>query len=79
MYTSPAHRGKGLAASVIKAVLEEGKKTECKKVLITCAVGNDAAKRLYEKLGFKVVGQGSSEKAQEVLGSSGFNLLCLYY
>eukprot|EP01034_Spumella_vulgaris_P026274 gene26274-32829_t len=71
--------GKGLAGSVIKAVLEEGKKSGVKKALITCAVGNNAAKRLYEKLGFELVGEGHSEECQAALGSSGFYLLCQYY
>eukprot|EP01039_Chlorochromonas_danica_P002600 gene2600-2843_t len=80
VYTAPSHRGKGFAAEVLRSLLAEGKASSgCKKALITCAIGNDRAKRLYERVGFTVVGQGSSEIAMEKLGSPGFYLLCLYF
>ena len=80
VYTMPSHRGKGLAAKVIEAVLEEGRThTDCKKALITCAIGNNAALHLYLRLGFEIVGQGESRKAVEELGHPGFYVLCLYF
>jgi len=86
VYTSPEHRGKGLALKVINAVLEEGRKlsaadkaASCNKSLITCALGNEAAKKVYEKLGYQVVGQGSCGECQAALGSAGFYLLCQYF
>ncbi len=79
VYTSPEHRGNGLAASVIEEQLNIGRKTESFKALITCAIGNDGAKRIYEKLGYQVVGQGTSEQCLAALGSPGFCLLCMYF
>lgn len=75
VYTEPQHRGKGLAAKVLQAVLDEGKAQGCPKSLITCAVGNNGAKRLYESLGYVSVGEGASDEAMRVLGSPGFHLL----
>lgn len=76
VFTDPAHRGHGLAQTLVSKVIAEGQKAGYgKKILITCAVGNEAARRVYERCGFVVVGQGHSKKAQEVLGSSGFYLL----
>lgn len=46
-----------------------------RRILITCAVGNDGAKRVYEKLGFKVVGVGSSEECMQSIHCSGFYVL----
>jgi GNAT superfamily N-acetyltransferase len=80
VYTSPDHRGKGLATLVVQAVLDEGRiNSGCRKALITCAIGNEAAKRVYERLGFEVVGKGESRDALLALGSPGFYLLCKYF
>lgn len=77
VFTAPDQRRKGLAVQVIKAVLNEGRiRSGCRKAIITCAIGNDAALRVYERLGFAVVGKGESDAALRALGSSGFYLLC---
>ena len=44
VYTHPNHRGKGLAAKVVSAVVEEGRRLGFRECLVSCAVGNHAAR-----------------------------------
>jgi GNAT superfamily N-acetyltransferase len=75
VYTDPNHRGKGIATKLVSHILEKGKSLGYNKALITCAIGNEGARHVYEKCGFYVVGQGENSEAMEKIGSPGFYLL----
>ena len=84
VYVSPAYRGQGLAQHIIQANMDSQTRRKRlatdptepdRRFLITCAVGNEGAKRVYEKLGFKLAGQGHSEECQQAIGCTGFYVL----
>lgn len=78
VYTDPNHRGKGLAEAVVSHVLTKGKEEGYKRSLITCGVGNEKARRVYERCGYKLVGQGESAECFDAIGYVGFYLLEKY-
>lgn len=57
MWTQPAHRGKGLAAELVRAVIGWANSLSAQSVLLSVTVGNDAAKQLYLGLGFAPTGE----------------------
>jgi len=84
VYVSPAYRGRGLAQLIVQANMDAQPSRKFltadpaapdRRFLIICAVGNDGAKRVYEKLGFKVVGAGSSDECMQAIHCSGFYVL----
>lgn len=52
----PQYRGKGVATALINKVKKEAERVG-KPVGLLCAIHNDKARRLYERLGFKAIGQ----------------------
>ena len=79
VYTHSSERGKGLAQRVMKHVLQLGRDAGCDEALITCAVGNDPAFRLYTKLGFEPLGCGNSQECMQRIHSQGFYVLRYSY
>ena len=51
------YRGKGIAKKLINKAFEFAKENDCESVLVNTAESNEAAKKLYEKLGFKQAGK----------------------
>lgn len=57
MYVRPAHRGHGLARRLVEAVLAHARNQPgLELVQLTVSEGNEGAKRLYERCGFRVFG-----------------------
>lgn len=82
VYVSPEFRGCGLGHMIVKASMDDQESrreslenSAERRYLITCAVGNDVAKRLYERLGYVVVGQGNSAECMKAINCSGFYVL----
>lgn len=50
----PDYQGRGIGRSVIKSIIEDAS-DKMKTVTIGCFIANQRAKKLYERLGFKVV------------------------
>ena len=82
VYVSPDFRGCGLGHKIVKACMDDQntrrislENSDERRFLITCAVGNDVAKRLYEKLGFTVIGEGNSAECMQAINCSGFYIL----
>jgi ribosomal protein S18 acetylase RimI-like enzyme len=79
VYVDPNYRKHGLGERLLRACMEgiakkyEG--VESRRYLITCAVGNEPARRLYERLGFTLAGQGESEECMKAINCSGFYVL----
>jgi RimJ/RimL family protein N-acetyltransferase len=55
MYTQPAHRGQGIASSVLRAIIDHAK-LHVMQLHITCVTTNFAAMALYQKHGFTLYG-----------------------
>ncbi len=52
MYTAPAFRKRGIAARLLKILLDEAKSRGCERIWLHTT---DAGKRLYEKYGFETL------------------------
>ena len=52
----PEARRRGVGGSLLAALLKEAKKRELTSVSLEVRVSNEAAKRLYERFGFRAVG-----------------------
>jgi RimJ/RimL family protein N-acetyltransferase len=56
VYVDQAFRGLGLATGMVEAAIAAGRDAGLRFVTLTCAVGNDGARRIYERLGFRTFG-----------------------
>jgi len=56
VYVDQAFRGLGLATGLVEAALAAGRKAGLRYVALTVAIGNDGARRIYERLGFRTFG-----------------------
>ncbi|HEY4363436.1 MAG TPA: GNAT family N-acetyltransferase [Bryobacteraceae bacterium] len=57
VYVAPAHRGNGLAKSLLEGIVERARTlTELRLLYLSVTVGNDPARRLYESAGFRLWG-----------------------
>ena len=50
-------RGKGIGTELLKSSFKLGSDKNCRRVLLDVIFENDNAKKLYEKIGFKVCGE----------------------
>lgn len=79
VYVHPKYRRHGLGEQLVKRCMEamatKHKGVDSRRFLITCAVGNEGARRLYERVGFRLVGQGESEQCMAAIRCSGFYVL----
>ena len=67
LYVSAAHRGAGLASELITASEIEMARRDTKVAEVHCVVGNDRARRFYERMSW----QHGGEIQKQVLGSHG--------
>jgi ribosomal protein S18 acetylase RimI-like enzyme len=57
VYVAPHYRGKGLGRAILAAVLERARElSDLSSVTLSVASRQEQAKRLYLKLGFRVLG-----------------------
>ncbi len=57
VYVRPAYRGRGVARDLLRALIERAKlQRGLEQIMLTVAVDQAAARRLYESLGFEVFG-----------------------
>ena len=75
VYTDPLHRGKGLAEAIVTYSLSKGKAAGHTRSLITCSVGNEKARRVYERCGYRLIGQGNNAACEAAVGFPGFYVL----
>jgi len=53
---APAYRGRGAGTALIREVLREGARMGARRATLEVRRSNEAARRLYERLGFTVTG-----------------------
>ncbi len=56
----PGHRGRGIGEKLIAAALDEAGRAGSRSVVLDVETDNPDAQRLYERLGFRVVGETPS-------------------
>lgn len=56
VYVEPAWRGQGMADALVRAAIETARRAGLALVWLAVAVGNDGARRTYERLGFRRFG-----------------------
>ena len=52
MWIAPAARGRGAGATLLEAVVDQARAERATGVVLSVAIGNEPAKRLYSALGF---------------------------
>jgi ribosomal protein S18 acetylase RimI-like enzyme len=55
VYVEAAHRGGGLGGALVEAAISHAHAAGVRMLHLTVTVGNDAARRLYEQLGFRSI------------------------
>jgi ribosomal protein S18 acetylase RimI-like enzyme len=68
----PDKRRRGLVAELLEHSLEAGREQGFRRAQISCLVGNDPARRAYEKAGFEVVEELVDPAFEDLLGAPGF-------
>jgi ribosomal protein S18 acetylase RimI-like enzyme len=56
VYVEAAFRGAGLATALVEAAIGLAREAKLRFVSLNVAVGNDGARRIYERLGFRSIG-----------------------
>ena len=56
VYVDRAFRGRGLAAELVEAAITTARAVGLRFVWLTVAIGNDCARRIYDRLGFRTFG-----------------------
>jgi ribosomal protein S18 acetylase RimI-like enzyme len=77
VWTNPEYRKKGLSSALIRAQLELGKKRGCPRSMLIVAKGNEIARKLYEKVGFRVIGEVIDAECKRLILSDGFDIMTL--
>ena len=67
----PGFRRMGLMTALLDLVLAEGRCTGLKTALLACHMGNEAARRLYERAGFVITAQRTDTEFETIFGSPG--------
>jgi ribosomal protein S18 acetylase RimI-like enzyme len=67
----PEARGKGIAAELLRAVLDRGRSAGFGKAQITYLIGNTPAQRAYERAGFVLVDEKRDPQFEAIFGRPG--------
>jgi ribosomal protein S18 acetylase RimI-like enzyme len=57
LYVHPGHVRKGVGRTLLGAAVEAAERSRARHVLLFCEEGNEAARAMYERAGFAVVGR----------------------
>ena len=69
--TVPEFRGRGIVSGLLERILERGRERGYRKAQIGYLIGNEPAKRIYERAGFKTVSDKRDPDFEYLLGSPG--------
>ena len=75
VYTEEAHRGKGIASSLLNKCIKDGHGLGAKRNFLLADICNDAAIRIYTKAGLQTVAQLLHADCQSALGLPGFDIM----
>ena len=77
--TLPEFRRRGLADALMAEILEVGRARGHRLAQLTILIGNDAARRAYEKAGFSVRDEKRHRDFEAALGAAGFMRMVRQY
>ncbi len=69
--TRPEHRRQGLVRELLQAVLDRGRVAGFREAQISFVLGNEPARRAYERAGFRTVAERKHPEFERVFGSPG--------
>jgi ribosomal protein S18 acetylase RimI-like enzyme len=69
--TTPRFRGQGVASALIVRALEIGRACGSRESQISMFIGNDAARRAYERAGFRLIDERRSAEFERACGVPG--------
>ena len=75
VYVADTHRRQGLGERVTLAAAGAGDDEGLEACGVVVAVGNDGARRLYERAGFTHIGTGDNSECNAAVGVPGFTVL----
>jgi ribosomal protein S18 acetylase RimI-like enzyme len=67
----PSARGKGVAADLLRAILDRGRAAGFRKAQITYLIGNTPAQRAYERAGFSALDEKRDPQFEAIFGAPG--------
>lgn len=70
--TKPTYRGRGAASALVDEILREGVRRGHRLAQITTYIGNDSARSVYEKSGFRSSDEKRCAEIATLLGTPGF-------
>lgn len=70
--TDPAHRRRGLVDALVQAALDEGRARGHRTAQILILIGNEPARRAYEKAGFRPADERRSPEVAAAIGAPGY-------
>jgi ribosomal protein S18 acetylase RimI-like enzyme len=70
--TMPEFRRRGLVDALMGKVLEQGQQLRRRVTQLTIMIGNEPARRAYEKVGFRVHDEKRHRDFERALGAPGF-------
>ena len=62
VWVAPEYRGHGLAAALLDAALAWARASGARAMQLGVVCGNDAARRLYERAGFRAIGEPEPQR-----------------
>jgi ribosomal protein S18 acetylase RimI-like enzyme len=62
VWVAPESRGHGVAAALLDAALAWARATGAREMRLGVVCGNDAARRLYERAGFRAIGEPTPQR-----------------
>jgi ribosomal protein S18 acetylase RimI-like enzyme len=71
--TRADQRRRGLVGALLERALERGRERGFAHAQISCLIGNDAAQRAYEKVGFAVVEELRDAEFERAMGAPGYS------
>lgn len=75
--TRADQRRRGLVGALLERALDRGRERGIASAQISCLIGNDAAQRAYEKVGFAVVEELRDADFEATIGAPGFSRMLL--
>lgn len=69
--TLPEFRGRGYMTMLVESAVERGRKNGCALAQLACHIGNDRARRVYERAGFEVTQALTDPEFEVVFGCPG--------
>ena len=75
MYTESSFRGQGVASALLQRHIDKNREAGAARAFLMCAIGNEGALRMYNRLQLLQVGRHCHSDTPHLLGVEGFYVL----